>query len=118
MNGDFKGDFSRDSFGILRDFASVRDLTYSLLQDSSGKKDGSILRDFSLLSNFSRLLWQQGRVILDADLNEQVDILLHYLRSLAHDLIGPQGGPIYHDDTNKLDYTGFTIYTDSYDKRK
>ena len=36
---------------------------------------------------------QQGRVQLDADWNEQADILLHYLRTLAADLIGPFGGP-------------------------
>ncbi|SRR5579884_725685 len=111
MNGDFKGDFSRDSFGMLRDFATVRDLTYSLLQDTSRNKDLSTLRDLSLLGHFSRLLWQQGRVILDADLNEQIDILLHYLRSLAADIIGPQGGPIYQDETTKTDYTGLALYT-------
>lgn len=103
MNGDFKGDFSRDSYGMLHDFAAVRDLTYSLLQDTSKNKDLSTLRDLSLLGHFSRLLWQQGRVILDADLNEQIDILLYSLRSLARDLIGPQGGPI--------DNTGFALYT-------
>jgi Family of unknown function (DUF6519) len=110
MNGDFKGDFSRDSFGVLRDFASIGDLTYSLLQDTSTKQTGPILRDFSLLSHFSRLLWQQGRVILDADLNEQIDILLHSLRSLAGDLIGPQGGPIYYDPNNQV-YNGFALYS-------
>ncbi|WNN91871.1 DUF6519 domain-containing protein [Gloeocapsopsis dulcis] len=36
---------------------------------------------------------QQGRVQLDSDWNEQVDILLHYLQTLAADLIGPYGGP-------------------------
>lgn len=105
MDGDFKSDFSRDSFGMLHDFASVRDLTYSLLQDTSKKPS-----DYSLLSHFSRLLWQQGRVILDADLNEQVDILLLSLRSLARDLIGPQGGPAYYDDEKKGYTTGFTLY--------
>lgn len=118
MNGDFKGDFSRDSFGMLRDFATVRDLTYSLLQDTSKQKDGSILSDFSLLGHFSRLLWQQGRVILDADLNEQIDILLHSLRSLAADMIGPLGGPLYHDDVSNSDYTGFTLYQSTTDKGK
>jgi len=42
---------------------------------------------------FSRVLMQQGRVQLDADWNEQADILLHYLRNLAADCIGPHGGP-------------------------
>ena len=60
MQGEFRGDFSRDSY------------------DRSKR--------------FSRVLMQQGRVQLDADWNEQNDILLHYLRSLAVDLIGPHGG--------------------------
>jgi hypothetical protein len=42
---------------------------------------------------FSRVILQQGRVSLDADHNEQVEILLHYVRTLARDLIGPFGGP-------------------------
>ncbi|HSK55826.1 MAG TPA: DUF6519 domain-containing protein [Jiangellales bacterium] len=43
--------------------------------------------------HFSAVLMQQGRVQLDADWNEQHDITLHILRSLAADLIGPHGGP-------------------------
>lgn len=43
--------------------------------------------------HFSRVLMQQGRGQLDADWNEQTAILLHYLRALAADLIGPFGGP-------------------------
>jgi hypothetical protein len=39
------------------------------------------------------VLKQQGRVELDADWNEQSDILLHYIQTLARDLIGPHGGP-------------------------
>jgi hypothetical protein len=42
---------------------------------------------------FLRVLMQQGRVQLDADWNEQVAILLHYLQALAVDVIGPYGGP-------------------------
>jgi len=42
---------------------------------------------------FSRVLMQQGRVLLDADWNEQTSILLHYIRTLASDLLGPHGGP-------------------------
>ncbi|HEY9102441.1 DUF6519 domain-containing protein [Chitinimonas sp.] len=44
--------------------------------------------------HFSRVLMQQGRVTLDADYNEQAAILLHYLRTLAKDLIGPFGIPV------------------------
>lgn len=54
--------------------------------------------DFSRLSfapqkHFSAVLTQQGRVSLDADANENTFILLHYMRTLAADLIGPFAGP-------------------------
>ena len=44
-------------------------------------------------NRYLRVLYQQGRVQLDADHNEQVSILLHHLQSLAKDLYGPFGGP-------------------------
>jgi hypothetical protein len=43
--------------------------------------------------HFTRVLTQQGRVQLDADMNEQAGILRHYVQTLAADLIGPAGGP-------------------------
>ncbi len=48
---------------------------------------------FDPRKHFTRVLMQQGRVQLDADWNEQVAVLLHYLQALAEDLIGPYGGP-------------------------
>ncbi len=48
---------------------------------------------FDPRNSFSRVLFQQGRVQLDSDLNELNDILLRYLRVLAMDIIGPHGGP-------------------------
>ena len=48
---------------------------------------------FDPLKHFTRVVMQQGRVQLDADWNEQASILLHYLQTLAADLIGPHGGP-------------------------
>lgn len=48
---------------------------------------------FDPLRRFSRVLQQQGRVTLDADLNEGDAVLLHALRALTTDLIGPHGGP-------------------------
>jgi len=60
-----------------------------------GQYRGDFTRDtFNPLNQFSRVLMQQGRVQIDADWNEQTSILLHYLRSLAADLIGQHGGPI------------------------
>ena len=66
--------------------------------------------DFSRISfdpanHFSSVLLQQGRVTLDADPNEQAAILLHYVRTLARDLIGPYGGP--------QDHLGFELGVDS-----
>ena len=54
--------------------------------------------DFSKLTfnpdkNFLRVMQQQGRVQLDSDWNEQAAILLHYMQTLAADLIGPYAGP-------------------------
>lgn len=55
---------------------------------------GDFSRDsFDPAKHFSRVLQQQGRVLLDADSNEQVAIFWHYLHTLAADLIGPHGGP-------------------------
>ncbi len=48
---------------------------------------------FDATKNFSRVLMQQGRVQLDADWNEQVSILLRYLRLFAADIIGAAGAP-------------------------
>jgi hypothetical protein len=55
---------------------------------------GDFSRDsFDRTRHLSRVLYQQGRVMLDADPNEQTSILLHYLRTLAADIIGPHGMP-------------------------
>ncbi|UJO99432.1 MAG: DUF6519 domain-containing protein [Nitrosomonas sp.] len=55
---------------------------------------GDFSRDtFDPHKHFRRVLQQQGRVQLDADANEQTAILLHYLQTLATDLIGPYAGP-------------------------
>lgn len=65
---------------------------------------GDFSRDtFDPARDYSRVLMQQGRVLLDADWNEQTAILLHYLRTLARDLIGPHGGP--------ADALGFELMT-------
>src|SRR5690242_13869385 len=57
--------------------------------------EGDFTRDtFDADKHFSRVLIQQGRVPLDADTNEQTGILLHYLQTLATDLIGPYAGPV------------------------
>ncbi len=48
---------------------------------------------FNPHKHFTSIVLQQGRVQLDADGNEQAGILLHFMRSLAADLIGQHGGP-------------------------
>jgi hypothetical protein len=47
---------------------------------------------FDPARHFSGVLMQQGRVQLDADFNEQRDVITHYLRALATDVIGRHGG--------------------------
>ncbi len=55
---------------------------------------GDFSRDtFDSRNHFLRVLMQQGRVQIDADWNEQAAILLHYMQTLAKDIIGPYGGP-------------------------
>lgn len=78
--GEFRGDFTRDTFDPLR--------------------------------HFSRVLMQQGRVQLDADWNEQVSIIWHYLRRLGAHLMGPHGTPT---DVDGKEGNGFEI-TEGSDK--
>ncbi len=47
---------------------------------------------FSAEKRYSRVILQEGRILTDADWNEQTSILLHHLRALTADLIGPHGG--------------------------
>jgi uncharacterized protein DUF6519 len=56
-------------------------------------KDDFTRDTFDPTKHFSRVLMQQGRVTLDADHNEQTDILLYYLRTLARDILGPYAAP-------------------------
>jgi hypothetical protein len=74
---------------------------------------GDFSRDsFDLVKHFSRVLQQQGRVQLDADWNEQAAILLHYLRTLAADLLGPSAGPTGQDfgfEIRNVGQEGFEI---------
>jgi hypothetical protein len=60
--------------------------------------NGDMYGDFSRLTfvpenHFSAVLVQQGRVLTDADANEQTAILLHTLRRLTADVLGPYAGP-------------------------
>jgi hypothetical protein len=74
QGGEFRGDFTRDTFDPAK--------------------------------NFTRVLMQQGRVQLDADWNEQVSILYHYMRQLGEDLMGPHAVPV---DENGNPGNGFEI---------
>ncbi len=62
---------------------------------------------FDATKHFSSVLYQQGRVTLDADPNEQTAILLHYVRTLARDLLGRGAGP--------ADHLGFVLALDDSD---
>ncbi len=48
---------------------------------------------FEPSNHYTTVRLQQGRVQLDADWNEQMDILVYLLRSQARDLLGPYGAP-------------------------
>ena len=62
---------------------------------------------FDPARHFSAVLAQQGRVQLDSELNEAACLMLHYLRQLAVDLIGPAGVPL--DPRVQGDKGGFLI---------
>jgi hypothetical protein len=71
---------------------------------------GDFTRDtFDPAKHFSRVLMQQGRVQLDADWNEQTAILLHYLRTLAKDILGPHRGPAVAGEADEM---GFELVTE------
>ncbi len=72
---------------------------------------GDFTRDtFNWHKGYSQVLMQQGRVQLDADFNEQSAILLHCLRAVVKDFVGPYGGPVNSgfkitpDPNNKGDF--------------
>ena len=72
--------------------------------------------DFSRTSDqpqkqYSRVLMQQGRVQLDADWNEQADILVRDRRTAIKAIVGPAGGPL-GEDKNGRPLAGFEIFTD------
>jgi len=50
-------------------------------------------RTFRPERHYSAVLLQQGRVVLDADWNEQAALQLRALRQVMQDLVGPHGGP-------------------------
>src|SRR5947199_10429658 len=51
---------------------------------------------FDPTRNYRQVLMQQGRVMLDADWNEQASILHHYIRTLTADIFGPHAGPAFN----------------------
>lgn len=78
--GEFRGDFTRDTFYPLR--------------------------------HFTRVFMQQGRVSVDADWNEQVSMLLHYLRSMARDIGGEHWGPT--DTSDGQERAGFRVSSNAH----
>ena len=55
---------------------------------------GDITRStFSAKKHYSGVRMQQGRVQMDADWNEQLDIRAHVERTTNLDVIGPSGAP-------------------------
>ncbi len=48
---------------------------------------------FDPRKHYNRVIMQQGRVQLDADWNEQQDILLHRIETHTRDMIGQSGVP-------------------------
>ncbi|MDQ3744907.1 MAG: DUF6519 domain-containing protein, partial [Acidobacteriota bacterium] len=57
-------------------------------------KNDASRNTFDPRKHFSGVRMQQGRVQLDADWNEQGDIVAHRAETEASDIIGPCGGPL------------------------
>lgn len=78
-----------------------------------GEFRGDVTRDtFDDRHRFSRVLMQQGRVQLDADFNEQASLMVHYLRGLAVDLMGPHAAAA-GTDGERADYFQVSVPADS-----
>jgi hypothetical protein len=77
------------------------------------------LNPLTVRRNVSRVLLQQGRVMLDSDWNEQSAALLDWQRNLAADIIGPHGGvddsfliTVEGANRNRLSITRGVYYVD------
>ena len=71
---------------------------------------GELYGDYSRMptvrgSHVRSVFAQQGRVVLDSDVNEQTSLVLQQIRSVVADLIGPHGGP--------EDNVGFAVERDA-----
>ncbi len=80
--------------------------------DVRGRTQGELRGDFTRdtfypLRHFTRVFVQQGRVGVDADWNEQVSMLVHYLRSMARDVGGEHWGPA--DTPDGQEPAGFKV---------
>ena len=75
---------------------------------------------FDARKHYSKVVMQQGRVQLDADWNEQQDILLHHLETRTGDVIGASGASIgesgfaieFTPDWNDLIISPGSLYVD------
>ena len=72
---------------------------------------GELYGDYSRMptvvgSHVRSVFAQQGRVVLDSDVNEATSLLLQQIRLIASDLIGPYGGP---DENPGFEITAKTV---------
>ena len=57
---------------------------------------------FRSTNHYSQVRMQQGRGVLDADLNEQADIDDHVQRRTTTDVVGASGAPFHHPKTFRI----------------
>ena len=69
---------------------------------------------FKKENHYSSVRWQQGRVHVDADWNEEMDILAHWDRTTRRDVIGLCGGPA-GADADGVPLAGFLIDVNGFD---
>ncbi len=70
---------------------------------------------FDPRNHYSRVLMQQGRVLLDADWNEQTDILLHNIRALTAELMRVRPHDINYSISKKSEPTFSNIWINPWD---
>jgi hypothetical protein len=64
---------------------------------------------FRSVNHYSKVRAQQGRAVLDAEINEQADIASHVVRTTGTDVIGPTGAPFHNPGT----FLNFQVRADS-----
>ena len=79
----------------MQGFLSIR--RYASLFGNVNKSADLTRLTFDPAKHYRAVQQQQGRVQLDSDWNEQMDITAHRIETETLDVIGPAGAPLHAD---------------------